>query len=428
MPDTILTRIRKAWNIFRFGEDSLYYNTNLGVGYGVRPDRIKLLTGVERSIIASVYTRIGIDVSAIGIKHVRVDENGRFVDVIDSGLNNCLTIEANIDQTSRAFIQDVVMSLCDEGTVAIVPVDTTVDPKISSSYDVLTMRTARIVQWYPEHVIVNLYNQRTGMHQDITLPKTMVAIVENPLYAVMNEPNSTLKRLIEKLNLLDAIDQQSGSGKLDVLIQLPYVIKTDARRQQAETRRDAIEAQLKDSKYGIAYVDGTEKITQLNRPAENNLMGQIEYLTSMLYSQLGMTTEIFEGTADEATLINYYNRTIEPMLSAITDSMKRVFLTKTGRSQGQSIMAIRDPFKLVPAAALAELADKFTRNEIVTSNEFRAVIGMKPSTDPKADELRNKNLNQNLDEMKKEPVPVESSSKDVKNNQNGRSSLDYAKN
>jgi hypothetical protein len=428
VPDTILTRIRKAWNIFRFGEDSLYYNTNLGVGYGVRPDRIKLLTGVERSIIASVYTRIGIDVSAIGIKHVRVDENGRFVDVIDSGLNNCLTIEANIDQTSRAFIQDVVMSLCDEGTVAIVPVDTTVDPKISSSYDVLTMRTARIVQWYPEHVIVNLYNQRTGMHQDITLPKTMVAIVENPLYAVMNEPNSTLKRLIEKLNLLDAIDQQSGSGKLDVLIQLPYVIKTDARRQQAETRRDAIEAQLKDSKYGIAYVDGTEKITQLNRPAENNLMGQIEYLTSMLYSQLGMTTEIFEGTADEATLINYYNRTIEPMLSAITDSMKRVFLTKTGRSQGQSIMAIRDPFKLVPAAALAELADKFTRNEIVTSNEFRAVIGMKPSTDPKADELRNKNLNQNLDEMKKEPVPVESSSKDVKNNQNGRSSLDYAKN
>lgn len=428
MPDTILTRIRKAWNIFRFGEDSLYYNTNLGVGYGVRPDRIKLLTGVERSIIASVYTRIGIDVSAIGIKHVRVDENGRFVDVIDSGLNNCLTIEANIDQTSRAFIQDVVMSLCDEGTVAIVPVDTTINPKVSSSYDILTMRTARIVQWYPEHVMVNLYNQQTGMHQDIVLPKTMVAIVENPLYAVMNEPNSTLKRLIEKLNLLDAIDQQSGSGKLDVLIQLPYVIKTDARRQQAETRRDAIEAQLKDSKYGIAYVDGTEKITQLNRPAENNLMGQIEYLTSMLYSQLGMTTEIFEGTADEATLINYYNRTIEPMLSAITDSMKRVFLTKTGRSQGQSIMAIRDPFKLVPAAALAELADKFTRNEIVTSNEFRAVIGMKPSTDPKADELRNKNLNQNLDEMKKEPVPVESSSKDVKNNQNGRSSLDYAKN
>jgi hypothetical protein len=428
VPDTILTRIRKAWNIFRFGENRLYYDTNLGVGYGVRPDRIKLLTGVERSIIASVYTRIGIDVSAIGIKHVRVDENGRFVDVIDSGLNNCLTIEANIDQTSRAFIQDVVMSLCDEGTVAIVPVDTTVDPSISSSYDVLTMRTARIVQWYPEHVIVNLYNQRTGMHQDIALPKTMVAIVENPLYAVMNEPNSTLKRLIEKLNLLDAIDQQSGSGKLDVLIQLPYVIKTDARRQQAENRRDAIEAQLKDSKYGIAYVDGTEKITQLNRPAENNLMGQIEYLTSMLYSQLGMTTEIFEGTADEATLINYYNRTIEPMLSAITDSMKRVFLTKTGRSQGQSIMAIRDPFKLVPAAALAELADKFTRNEIVTSNEFRAVIGMKPSTDPKADELRNKNLNQNLDEMKQQPVPVESSSKDVKNNQNGRSSLDYAKN
>lgn len=393
MPDSILTRIRRAWNIFRSGEDYIDYS-DLGVGMGYRPDRINMLLGSERATIASVYNRIGIDVAAISVQHVRTDENGRYVDVIDSGLNNCLTTEANIDQTGRAFIQDVVMSMCDEGSVAIVPVDTTINPRVSGSYEILTLRTGRIVQWYPEHVQLEVYNQRTGLKELITLPKTMVAIVENPLYAVMNQPNSTLQRLITKIQLLDVIDNQSGSGKLDLLIQLPYVIKTDARRQQAENRRDAIETQLKDSKYGIAYVDATEKITQLNRPAENNLMQQIEYLTSMLWSQLGLTREVFEGTADEQQLVNYYNRTIEPILSAITDSMKRVFLTKTARSQGQSIMAIRDPFKLVPAAQLAELADKFTRNEIVTSNEFRGVIGMKPSADPKADELRNKNLNQ----------------------------------
>jgi hypothetical protein len=393
VPDSILTRIRRAWNIFRSGEDYIDYS-DLGVGMGYRPDRINMLLGSERATIASVYNRIGIDVAAISVQHVRTDENGRYVDVIDSGLNNCLTTEANIDQTGRAFIQDVVMSMCDEGSVAIVPVDTTINPRVSGSYEILTLRTGRIVQWYPEHVQLEVYNQRTGLKELITLPKTMVAIVENPLYAVMNQPNSTLQRLITKIQLLDVIDNQSGSGKLDLLIQLPYVIKTDARRQQAENRRDAIETQLKDSKYGIAYVDATEKITQLNRPAENNLMQQIEYLTSMLWSQLGLTREVFEGTADEQQLVNYYNRTIEPILSAITDSMKRVFLTKTARSQGQSIMAIRDPFKLVPAAQLAELADKFTRNEIVTSNEFRGVIGMKPSADPKADELRNKNLNQ----------------------------------
>jgi hypothetical protein len=393
VPDSILTRIRRAWNIFRSGEDYIDYS-DLGVGMGYRPDRINMLLGSERATIASVYNRIGIDVAAISVQHVRTDENGRYVDVIDSGLNNCLTTEANIDQTGRAFIQDVVMSMCDEGSVAIVPVDTTINPRVSGSYEILTLRTGRIVQWYPEHVQLEVYNQRTGLKELITLPKTMVAIVENPLYAVMNQPNSTLQRLITKIQLLDVIDNQSGSGKLDLLIQLPYVIKTDARRQQAENRRDAIETQLKDSKYGIAYVDATEKITQLNRPAENNLMQQIEYLTSMLWSQLGLTREVFEGTADEQQLVNYYNRTIEPILSAITDSMKRAFLTKTARSQGQSIMAIRDPFKLVPAAQLAELADKFTRNEIVTSNEFRGVIGMKPSADPKADELRNKNLNQ----------------------------------
>jgi len=393
VPDSILTRIRRAWNIFRSGDDYIDYS-DLGVGMGYRPDRINMLLGSERATIASVYNRIGIDVAAISVQHVRTDENGRYVDVIDSGLNNCLTTEANIDQTGRAFIQDVVMSMCDEGSVAIVPVDTSINPRVSGSYEILTLRTGKILQWYPEHVQLEVYNQRTGLKELITLPKTMVAIVENPLYAVMNQPNSTLQRLITKIQLLDVIDNQSGSGKLDLLIQLPYVIKTDARRQQAENRRDAIETQLKDSKYGIAYVDATEKITQLNRPAENNLMQQIEYLTSMLWSQLGLTREVFEGTADEQQLVNYYNRTIEPILSAITDSMKRVFLTKTARSQGQSIMAIRDPFKLVPAAQLAELADKFTRNEIVTSNEFRGVIGMKPSADPKADELRNKNLNQ----------------------------------
>lgn len=392
MPDTILTRIRRAWNIFRFG-DQPYDPFDIGSGSGYRPDRLAMFSNTERSMIASVYNRIGIDTAAVGIQHVRTDENGKYLDVIDSGLNTCLTIEANIDQSGRAFIQDVVMSLCDEGVVAIVPVDTTINPTVSGSYDVITMRTARILQWYPEHVQVDLYNQATGLYEQLTLSKTMVAIVENPLYSVMNEPNSTLRRLIEKINLIDVIDKQSGSGRLDLLIQLPYVLKTEKRMQQAENRRQMIEEQLKDSQYGIGYVDATEKITQLNRPAENNLMSQIEYLTSMLWSQLGLTKEIFDGTADEAAMINYWNRTIEPFLGAITDAMSRVFLTKTARTQGQKIMSLRDPFKLVPASKLAEMADKFTRNEIVSSNEFRAVLGMKPSEDPAADELRNKNLN-----------------------------------
>jgi hypothetical protein len=389
VPDSLRDRLKHAWNAFRADENI----DPLGPSYSIRPDRLRLRMGTERSIISSIYTRIGIDVSSIPIQHVHLDENGRFTDVIKSGINNCLTLEANIDQTARAFIQDVVMSMCDEGCVAIVPVDTTINPAISSSYDVLTMRTAKIVQWYPESVRVNLYNQKTGQKQDITLPKSMVAIIENPLYSVMNEPNSTLKRLISKLNLLDVIDEQSGSGKLDLIIQLPYVIKTDARQKQAEVRRQAIEDQLRNSKYGIAYTDGTEHITQLNRPAENHLMDQIQFLTAMLYSQLGLTKEIFEGNADEKALLNYYNRTIEPILSAVTDSMKRVFLTKTGRTQGQSIIYIRDPFRLVPVSDLATIADSFTRNAILSSNEMRGVIGYRPSGEKGADALSNKNLN-----------------------------------
>ena len=411
MPDTILTRIRRAWNIFRFGDN--YDLQDIGSGYGYRQDRLlRMVYNSEGSMITSIYNRIGIDVAAVGIQHVRTDENGKYLDVIDSGLNNCLTTEANIDQSGRAFIQDVVMSLCDEGSVAIVPVDTTLNPAVTGSYDILTMRVAKILQWYPEHVQVDLYNQATGMYQAITLPKTMVAILENPLYSVMNEPNSTLRRLIEKINLLDVIDKQSGSGKLDLLIQLPYVLKTEKRIQQAENRREMIESQLKDSQYGIAYVDATEKITQLNRPAENNLMAQIEYLTSMLWSQLGLTKEVFDGTADETAMINYWSRTIEPFLSAITDAMSRTFLTKTARTQGQKIMAVRDPFRLVPASLLAEMADKFTRNEIVSSNEFRQVLGMKPSKDPRADELRNKNLNEAATGEESKPKPIKEGSTD----------------
>lgn len=404
MPDTILTRIRRAWNIFRFGDN--YDLQDIGPGYGYRADQMLRMTSsytTDGQLIAAIYNRIGIDVAAIGIQHVRTDDNGKYLDVIDSGLNNCLTVEANIDQSGRAFIQDIVMSLCDEGSVAIVPVDTSLNPAVSGSYDILTMRPAKILQWYPEHVQVDLYNRKTGMYQAITLPKTMVAIVENPLYSVMNAPNSTLRRLTEKISLLDVIDKQSGSGKLDLLIQLPYVLKTEKRIEQAENRRLMIEEQLRDSRYGIAYVDATEKITQLNRPAENNLMVQIEYLTSMLWSQLGLTKEVFDGTADETTMINYWARTIEPFLGAITDAMSRVFLTKTGRSQGQKIMAVRDPFKLVPASLLAEMSDKFTRNEIVSSNEFRQVLGMKPSKDPRADELRNKNLNESAEEEESKP-------------------------
>lgn len=383
-------RLKHAWNAFT-GTDYTTYQ-DVGPGYSSRPDRIRLTRGNERSIITSVYNRIALDVAALNVQHIRLDENGRFLSVIQDGLNTCLTVEANIDQTARAFIQDIVVSMLDEGCVAIVPVDTTYNPSVTGSYDIQTMRVGKILDWYPQHVRVRLYNERTGAKENILVPKSTVAIVENPLYAVVNEPNSTMQRLIRKLNLLDVIDEQSGSGKLDLIIQLPYVIKTEARRQQAENRRKDIEAQLSGTKYGIAYADGTERITQLNRSVNNNLMSQIEYLTSMLYSQLGITQSILDGTADEKTMLNYNNRTIEPIISAIVDEMKRKFLTKTARSQSQSISFFRDPFKLVPVNDIAEIADKFTRNEIMTSNEIRQVIGMKPSDDPRADELRNKNL------------------------------------
>ena len=384
------SRLKHAWNVFT-GNVQMNYR-DLGMSYSYRADRPRMSRGNERSIVTSVYNRIALDVAALNVQHVRLDENGRFLSVIDDGLNNCLTLEANIDQTARSFIQDVVISMFDEGSVAIVPVDTTTDPNVSGSYDIQSLRVGQILDWYPQHIRARVYNEQTGRKEDIVVPKSAVAIIENPLYAVINEPNSTMQRLIRKLNLLDVIDEQSGSGKLDLIIQLPYVIKTEARRQQAENRRKDIENQLSGSKYGIAYTDGTEHITQLNRSVNNNLMSQIEYLTSMLYSQLGITQSILDGTADEKTMLNYNNRTIEPIISAIVDEMKRKFLTKTARSQHQSISFFRDPFKLVPVNDIAEIADKFTRNEIMTSNEFRQVVGMKPSEDPRADELRNKNL------------------------------------
>lgn len=393
MDETFGTRLKHAWNVFMNRDPTLYYR-ELGMGYSYRPDRPRFTRGNERSIVTSVYNRIALDVAAINIQHVRLDNDGRFLSVIESSLNQCLSLAANTDQTGRAFLQDVVMSMMDEGCVAIVPVDTDDDPDMTGSYKIETMRTGKILDWYPEYVKVRVYNERTGRKQDILVSKSSVAIIENPLYAVINEPNSTMQRLIRKLNLLDVVDEQSSSGKLDLIIQLPYVIKTEARRQQAEQRRKDIETQLSGSKYGIAYTDGTERITQLNRSVENNLMKQIEYLTSMLYSQLGITQSILDGTADEKTMLNYYNRTIEPIISAIVDEMKRKFLTKTARSQLQSISFFRDPFKLVPVADLSEIADKFTRNEIMSSNEFRQIIGMKPSADPKADELRNKNLSE----------------------------------
>lgn len=384
---------KHAWNVFLNRAPTRGYQ-DIGSGYSYRPDRFRLTRGNERSIVTSVYNRIALDIAAISIQHVKLDDEGRFLSVIKSSLNDCLSLEANIDQTGRAFIQDVVMSMMDEGCVAIVPVDTDDDPDDTSGYQILSMRVGRIQDWYPRHIRVETYNENTGRKQEIVVPKNTVAIVENPLYAVINEPNSTMQRLIRKLNLLDAVDEQSSSGKLDLIIQLPYVIKSEARRQQAEKRRKDIEQQLSGSKYGIAYTDGTERITQLNRSLENNLMKQIEYLTSMLYSQLGITQSILDGTADEKTMLNYNNRTIEPIISAIVDEMKRKFLTKTARSQNKSIMFFRDPFKLVPVADLAEISDKFTRNEIATSNEIRQVIGWKPSPDPKADELRNSNLSE----------------------------------
>ena len=386
------SRLKHAWNAFT-GNIQMNYR-DLGMSYSYRADRPRMSRGNERSIVTSVYNRIALDVAALNVQHVRLDENGRFLSVIDDGLNNCLTLEANVDQTARSFIQDVVISMFDEGSVAIVPVDTTTDPNVSGSYDIQSLRVGQILDWYPQYIRARVYNEQTGRKEDIVVPKSAVAIIENPLYAVINEPNSTMQRLIRKLNLLDVIDEQSGSGKLDLIIQLPYVIKTEARRQQAENRRKDIESQLSGSKYGIAYTDGTEHITQLNRSVNNNLMSQIEYLTSMLYSQLGITQSILDGTADEKTMLNYNNRTIEPIISAIVDEMKRKFLTKTARSQGQSISFFRDPLKLVPVNEIAEIADKFTRNEIMTSNEIRQVVGMKPSDDPRADELRNKNLSE----------------------------------
>ena len=391
MEQSFGSRLKHAWNVFRSRDPTSEF-MDAGASYYNRPDRPRFTRGNERSITTSVLNRIALDASAIDILHVRLDKNGRFLEEINSGINNCLTLSANTDQTGRAFKQDIVMSMLDEGCVAIVPTDTTINPKVTDSYDVETMRVGKIIQWRPQHVQVRLYNEQTGKKEELWLPKKMVAIVENPLYAVMNEPNSTMQRLIHKLGLLDITDEQTASGKLDLIIQLPYVIKTDARRQQAENRRKDIEMQLAGSKYGIAYTDGTEKITQLNRSLENNLMKQVEYLTNQLYSQLGITQTILDGTADEKTMLNYYSRTIEPIVSAIADEMKRKFLTKTARTQNQSIEFFRNPFKLVPVNDIAEIADKFTRNEIMTSNEIRQIVGMKPSDDPKADELRNSNI------------------------------------
>lgn len=403
----IMDRLQHAWNAFVYNDNSYTNPQNLGGFSTYKPDRVHFSRGVEKSIVTSVYNRLALDAASIAIKHVRLDDNGRYIEEINSGLQNCLNVEANIDQTGRAFLQDVVMSMLDEGCVAIVPVDTTVNPAVSGSYEINTMRTGKILEWYPAHVRVRVYNDKKGIHEELTLPKSTIAIIENPLYAVINEPNSTMQRLIRKLNLLDVVDEQTSAGKLDLIIQLPYVIKSEARRKQAEERRKDIEMQLAGSKYGIAYTDGTERITQLNRPAENNLMKQVEYLTNMLYSQLGLTQSILEGSADEKTMLNYYNRTVEPIVSAIVDELKRKFLTKTARAQKQSIMFFRDPFKLVPVENIAEIADKFTRNEIMTSNEIRQIVGMMPSKDPGADELRNKNLNQSTEEMNVEKQPEE---------------------
>lgn len=385
------SRLRHAWNAFT-GNDFYRPRYDIGPSYSYRPDRPIFSRGNERSIVTSVYNRIALDVASVSIQHVRLDEDGRFLSLLEnSGLNNCFNLEANLDQTGRAFVQDIVVSMLDEGCVAIIPVDTDIDPD-SGSFKIETMRTGEILEWYPEHVKVRAYNQLSGRKEDIILSKSTIAIIENPFYSVMNEPNSTMQRLIRKLNILDAIDEQSSSGKLNLIIQLPYVIKTEARRQQAEKRRKDIEEQLAGSKYGVAYTDGTEHVVQLNRPVDNNLMSQIEYLTSMLYSQLGLTQSIMDGSADEKTMQNYETRTVEPILAAIVDEMRRKFLSKTARSQKQSILFFRDPFRLVPVSSLAEIADKMTRNEIMTSNEIRQKIGMKPSADPKADELRNSNL------------------------------------
>ena len=386
-------RLQHAWNAFRNNRDPTAQAV-VSAGSYDRPDRRRRRIFADKSIVTAIENRIAIDVASVVIQHVRTDQNGRYRETIKSNLNALFSIEANADQTGRAFVQDIVQSMFDEGVVAVVPVDTTLNPLQTGGFDVDTARVAKITQWYPQHVVCEVYNDKTGKKEELLLPKRVVLIIENPLYSVMNEPNSTLQRLIRKLNLLDSIDEQTSSGKLDLIIQLPYIIKTDARRKQAEQRRKDIEMQLSGSKYGIAYTDGTERITQLNRSVENNLLNQIEYLTKTLYSQLGFTEEVFNGTADEKTMLNYNNRTIEPILSEIVDEIKRKWLTKTARSQGQSIMFFKDPFKLVPVEKIADIADKFTRNEILSSNELRGIVGFKPVDDPKADELRNANLNQ----------------------------------
>ena len=404
-------RLMHAWNAFLNLDQERVRSPDYGATYGGRPDRVRLAINNERSIISAIYTRLAIDVAAVPIRHVRLDEDGRYIGDVRSGLNDCLTVEANIDQGATALRQDIAMTMFDRGVAVTVPVDTTLNPKDSTGYDIRTLRVGEIVQWYPAHVKISLYNEKVGRREEIILDKKFVAISENPLYSIMNEPNSTLQRLIRKLNLLDAVDEQSGSGKLDLIIQLPYMIKSEGRKQQAEQRRRDIEFQLKDSKYGIAYTDGTEKITQLNRPSENNLLAQVQYLRGMLYSELGLTEQVMDGTADEKTMINYHNRTIGPILTSIVEGMKRSFLTKTARTQGQSIEYFRDPFKLVPVAELAEIGDKFTRNEILSSNELRQFIGIRPSDDPKADQLRNSNMPQSelgQETVAPEPIKVTS--------------------
>lgn len=392
-------RLQHAWNAFNNKDPTVPVTTNIYYGgSSYNQSKRRLSFGNERSIVNSIFNRIAADVASVDFKHVRLDINDRYTNTIEDGLNNCLSVEANADQTGRVFMQDAVMSMFDEGVVALVPIDTTINPKESGSYDILSMRTGKITEWMPKHVKVQVYNEQTGRRQEVVLPKKLVSIVENPFYSIMNEPNSTLQRLIRKLNMLDAIDEQNSTGKLDLIIQLPYVIKTPARQQQAEKRRKDIEMQLAGSKYGIAYTDGTEKITQLNRPVENNLMEQVKFLTETLMSQLGITNEILNGTADEKTMLNYNNRIVAVICTAFAEEMRRKFLTKTARTQGQSILFFQDPFKLVPVSSIADIADKFTRNEILSSNEVRGLIGFKPSKDPGADELRNKNLNQSSGE------------------------------
>lgn len=400
MAEPFGSKLKRVWSVFRSRDQTSGKEyANYGIGYSRKPDRLHLSLGNERSIIAALYNRIAIDVASIDVKHVRVDQNESYVETINSSLNECLTLSSNLDQVSRAFLQDVVLSLFDEGCVAIVPVETSQDPNKTGGYDIYELRVGRIVEWYPEHVLLDVYNERDGQHHQVVMRKDVVAIVENPLYAVMNEPNSTLRRLIRKMNLLDGVDEQTSSGKLDIIIQLPYTIRSEAKRKEAEKRRKMIEDQLEGSKYGIAYIDGTERVTQLNRAAENNLLNQIEYLTKLLFNQLGITEKVFYGEANEQEMLNYHNRTIEPILSGIVQAMTRSFLSKTARTQGQRIMYFRNPFKLAPVNQIADIADKFTRNEVLSSNEVRSIVGYRPVDDPRANELRNKNLNQSNNEQ-----------------------------